>query len=193
MESTIASQDDHLPASLLIGAKGAGIGGNWLLVRESLRWGCQFHPGDQTSGSPFGYPIDIPLEEQCPAEFFSAWLSTVGKVLLCFNQLAEMQLREESGIVEALLPGAIDAFAGLLRRIPGVEQLRALRTDTGFATWVVVNNASRKAEYSIFDAEMALMTQFPNVVIDFHVVDRRGRELSSVATFDREAIIVPLG
>lgn len=192
MESTIATEADHLAATLLVDAKHTGVGRSLILVKDSLLWGYQFHPGDQTSGSPFGYPIDSPLEQQYAAEFLSAWVRAVGKVTLCFNQLAEMEVRPESSIGETYLAEEISVFAGLLYPVRGVEQLKAVRTDTGFATWVVLNNASREIEYSIFDAEMELMTRFPDVIFDFHIVDRRGRQLSSVATFDEQTITVPI-
>jgi len=192
MESTIATQADHLGATLLLDIKHTGINRSWILLRDFLLWGYQFHPGDQTSGSPFAYPVDSVLEEQYGAEFFSAWASTVGKLAQGLSQLSEMEVRRQSSIGGIYLPEEIDVFARLLHPVRGVEELKALRNDTGFATWVVVNNASREIEYSIFDAEMELMTRFPRVIFDFHIVDRHGTQLSSVATLDEQTITVAI-
>jgi len=71
-------------------------------------------------------------------------------------------------------------IAGFMACAPGVE--RVLVSADGAAThvWSIVNNLPRDGVYHLYAREGLLLDRFPEVPIDFHVVDRRDAPAESL-------------
>jgi hypothetical protein len=71
-------------------------------------------------------------------------------------------------------------IAGFMACAPGVE--RVLVSADGAAThvWSIVNNLPRDGVYHLYAREDLLLDRFPEVPIDFHVVDRRDAPAESL-------------
>jgi len=193
MESTFAAAvHDPMPA-VLLGRRRETFDKDLVQVFNLLLATCLHQAGDQTSASLLSYAVDIALQGECPADFFSSWARRVSNVNKSyFGYLAEAMVETIPVFAGRELPLQVDAFVERLREIPGVEELRARETNGGFETWVVINDASEETRYAIYDAEWELMRRFPNTIFDCHLIDRHGMDLSSMVTFDAQTITVPV-
>jgi hypothetical protein len=64
-------------------------------------------------------------------------------------------------------------IAGLLSGAPGVEQILIVADENVVHVWSIVNNLSDDQRHHVYECEGKLLDTFPDVPLDFHVVDRR--------------------
>lgn len=192
-ESTIHHQPDEAAVALLAGRRCNTLYDD--LVQIAGRLSVQV--GDHTSGyfyaTPLDYPEDFAVEGEGAFDFMPIWTNRFCEAsAICFYHLAEVGAEEELAAWRPILHEHIELLAEWLGHIPNVEELRVLETKFGFEIWVIVNNASEEIRYAIYDVEWELMRRFQDYVFDFHLIDRRGMDLSSLATFAEETLTVPI-
>ena len=193
-QTTVDAQTETLRRALLIGGKREAFDRRTTLVWDSLLWSCLYSAGNQTSASLFEHPIQMASYGEGAADCFAAWIDKLMEVNeRYFGQLGEVEAEQVLSADLVYMPRELGAFVERLRGIPAVETLRAQEIEQGFKTWVVVNNASEQARYAVYRAEWDLMRRFPDVVFDFHLVDREGEELDSMISFDDETLSIPIG
>ncbi len=192
-QTTVDAPTETLRRALLIGGKREAFDQMTALVWDSLLLSCLNSAGNQTSGSPLGHPIQIAFKGECTADCFAVWIERVIEVRERYlARLGEVEPEQILSAEVADIPKEIQAFGKRLRTIGGVESLSARRTKGGFETWVFVNNAPRETLYAIYEIEWDLMGTFPGIPFDFHVIDRRDRESSSLGTFDEHTVSIPI-
>ena len=192
-QTTVDAPTETLRRALLIGGKREAFDQRIALVWDSLLLSCLYSAGNQTSGSPLEQPIQIAFKGEGAADCFAVWIEGVIEVdQRYFGRLAEVEPEQVLSAEVADMPKEIQAFAKRLRTITGVESLSARRTKRGLETWVFVNNVPREILYAIYEIEWDLMGAFPGIPFDFHVIDRRDRESSSLATFDEHTVSIPI-
>lgn len=193
MRTTVDTPAEVLTRTFTPRRKREALGERVTLVFDSVLLSCLYSIGNQTSGSPLEDPIREAFGGEAAARCFGEWIATVIEINRAwFGRLGEAAAEEVVRTGKTELPKEIRAFAEGLRTIEGVESLLARVTKGGFETWVLVNNPSGDSLYEIYEVEWNLMAAFPGVPFDFHVIDRRDREPSSVATFDEQTVWVPL-
>lgn len=68
----------------------------------------------------------------------------------------------------------------LLSAAPGVERVLVASDATETHVWSIVNNSAPSGIHEVYARESALLNRFPDVPLDFHVVDRRGASLEGL-------------
>ena len=87
----------------------------------------------------------------------------------------------------AVLAPEVKSFWERVAKIPGVEGLLVRSRDGKLHLWPVVDQPNQAIQDAIYQAEWALMTDFPASCFDFHILTRFGRplmELISLEEFD---------
>ena len=69
---------------------------------------------------------------------------------------------------------AFDAFVAAVRDIPSVEQVRAQVAGTYIHLVTYMSESSLEQRYAVYDAQAAMYKQFPDLKLEFDVIDRRG-------------------
>jgi len=195
MESVVRTRPEDVAVALL--ARGACKGFYDNLIPAARLGSLWVEGGDQTTGWHYAcsidYPADFPMEGKDVFNFVITYANKVARVgEICFRRFAELEREEELATWRPMLYEEIELLTQWLAHIPDVEELRVLETKVGFETWVIVNNASEETRYAIYDVEWELMRRFQDCVFDFHLIDRRGMNLSSLATFAEETLTVPI-
>ena len=71
-------------------------------------------------------------------------------------------------------------FGDLLSALPEVEAVLANYDHGVMQAWTVVNELPDATERRIYVLEGELMDRFPDMGLDFHIIERRGRPLSEI-------------
>jgi hypothetical protein len=77
-----------------------------------------------------------------------------------------------------------EAIASEMQTVRSVEGVYVVGLESGFQCWIVANHSTQEERYSVYDAEMGLLQQFPSL-LSFHLVDREGRPRNEVITLER--------
>ena len=81
-------------------------------------------------------------------------------------------------------------FAATVLAIESVESvIYETRNDT-LKLWIVVNNSQEDQRYAIYDKQWEIMQLFPDVLVDFVVMDRYDRPLDTIAQWSSDAAII---
>lgn len=72
---------------------------------------------------------------------------------------------------ETSLPKLIGMF---MSAAPGVERVLVASDESETHVWSIVNNLAPSGLHQVYACENVLLGRFPDVSLDFHVVDRRG-------------------
>jgi len=81
-------------------------------------------------------------------------------------------------------------FSAMVLAIESVESVvYETQTDT-LKLWIVVNNSQENQRYAIYDKQWEAMQSYPQVLIDFVVLDRYDRPLDSIIQWSSGASII---
>lgn len=75
---------------------------------------------------------------------------------------------------------AFNTFVDAVREIPSVEQVRAQEAGTYLHLVVYMSDSTLKDRYAIYDAQGMLYDTFPDLRLEFDVIDRRGYPVETV-------------
>lgn len=68
-----------------------------------------------------------------------------------------------------------------LKDLPFVDAVYANRGSEGYEMWVVINGAGETEREQIYARELALLKKYPDLGMDFDLVDRLGRPIEEIA------------
>lgn len=74
---------------------------------------------------------------------------------------------------------ALLAFRRLVASIPGIEAIVARDHGWGLDVWTLVHNSTSETRQALAAQQWELMTRYPELNIDFHIVDRQDTPLES--------------
>lgn len=75
---------------------------------------------------------------------------------------------------------AFSIFVDAVREIPSVEQVRAQEAGTYLHLVVYMSDSSLEDRYAVYDAQGMLYDAYPDLRLEFDVIDRRGHPVEAV-------------
>ncbi len=75
---------------------------------------------------------------------------------------------------------SIKAFADRLGRIPQVERVLLRIDEDAMRLWIVLDEINIEAENEVYDLQLGLLDALPDVLLDFSMIFRSGRDYRSV-------------
>lgn len=74
---------------------------------------------------------------------------------------------------------ALLTFRRLVASIPGIEAIVARDHGWGLDVWTLVHGSTPETRQALADQQWELMTMYPELDVDFHIVDRQDIPLES--------------
>jgi hypothetical protein len=74
---------------------------------------------------------------------------------------------------------ALLAFRRLVTSVPGSEAIMARDHGWGLDVWTFMHGSTVETRQSLADQQWALMAMYPELDVDFHIVDRQDTPLES--------------
>jgi len=75
---------------------------------------------------------------------------------------------------------SIKSFADRLGRIPQVERVLLRIDEDATRLWIVLDDINIEAENEVYDLQLGLLDALPDVLLDFSIIFRGGRDCRSV-------------
>ena len=81
-------------------------------------------------------------------------------------------------------------FAPMVLAIESVESVVYEKQGDTLKLWIVVNNSQEDQRYAIYDKQWEIMQLFPDILVDFGIMDRYDRPLDTIAQWSSDASIM---
>lgn len=78
------------------------------------------------------------------------------------------------GAHEEMVMKAFNTFVTFIQAIPTVEQVRGQVAGTYLHLVIYMSESSLEERYKVYEAEMQLYEQFPDLRLEFDLIDRKG-------------------